>query len=289
CDCPPRTKIPMGESGNTLFLMPAGDNDLGVFGCKTIVQNLKNCARDLPSIQGVIQLFDATTGQPLSTIDAPSITAIRTAAMSALATRLMAKADAVTHGILGTGVQAIAHAESVACVRPIREIRIWGRDREKAEVVAKTVEARLGIEAHAAATSAEAARCDIISTVTAASEPVLFGQDLQPGAHINLVGSHTIDCREIDSAGVRRAVLLVVDSREGAKTEAGDFLIPFHEDGHGDPASLPEIGELLAKTDHLTRSATDITIFKSLGLAVQDLYAAHHVLTQLGNPDNQLR
>lgn len=210
-------------------------------------------------------------------MDAGALTAIRTAAVSGVATRVLARADAHDLAILGAGVQAGTHLEAMLLVRKIERVRVWSRRFERARMFAEAHAARGHVKIEAVAEARMAVEnADLICTVTASQEPVLSGSWLAPGAHLNAVGSSTPAARELDTAAVARARLFV-DRRESALHEAGDFLIPKMENALNDGHICGEIGEILLGQIEGRRSAQEITLFKSLGLAVEDLAAAHYL------------
>jgi alanine dehydrogenase len=229
------------------------------------------------SHQGLVILFDGEGGRPFALVDAGPITAIRTAAASAVATRVLAREDAGDLAILGSGVQARTHLEAMACVRRLRRVRVWSRDRGHARRLATEEGTRLGLEIEAVSSARKAVDgADLICTVTGSRHPVLEGEWLAEGAHVNAVGACTPAARELDSEAVARASLYV-DRRESALNEAGDVLIPLSEGVIGEGHIQGEIGEILAGRIPGRTSAEQITLFKSLGLAVEDLAAALHV------------
>jgi ornithine cyclodeaminase len=259
--------------------MPGASTGSAVYGAKVVSLHPGNPAQGRPAVQGFVTLFDARTGTPRALIDGAEITRIRTAAASALATRALARANACSHGILGAGVQAASHLEAVACVRPIERVLVWARDYDKAKRFAAEQSERHAAEITATHSAEAAAACDIVSVVTNAAQPVLQGAWLSSGAHLNLVGSHEADHREADTEAVTRAVVYV-DSRQAALREAGDLLIPIAE-GRLSPADiLGEIGEVLAGAAPGRRNERQITLYKSLGIIAQDLFAAEYVLRQ---------
>jgi ornithine cyclodeaminase/alanine dehydrogenase-like protein (mu-crystallin family) len=225
-----------------------------------------------PSHQGMVVLFDTDTGAPAAILDASEITAIRTAAASAAATQALARPDARCLAILGTGEQALRHAEAIAAARPLERILIWGRSRDKAEALA----ARLGAEIAESAREA-AAQADIICTVTAAAEPILLGDWVREGTHLNIVGSSRAGPVEIDNALVRRARFFA-DHAEGARRQGAELLKAIEEGAVGEGHLLGEIGEVFAGTLAGRTSAADITLYKSLGSIVQDLAAGCHLV-----------
>ena len=258
-------------------LLAPGDEILGV---KVLTVFPGNAAHGEESHQGAVLLFDAAHGRPLAFLDAAAITAIRTAAVSALATRLLARADAGDLALLGTGVQARTHLAALREVRPLRRVRVWSRDAENARRFAAAESARHGLAVEPAPSAREAvAGADLICTVSAAVAPILRGEWIAPGAHVNAVGACTPDARELDTAAVVRARLFV-DRRESALHEPGEILTPLREGAIGEDHILGEIGELVIGRVEGRRAATDVTLFESLGLTVEDLAAARHVYRQ---------
>lgn len=239
------------------------------FGLKT-VSKFTNAAQ---SHVGTVQLYDATDGQLLAIIEGGSLTAIRTAAASALATRTLARPDAQRLAILGTGEQARRHITAMAAVRPISEIRIWGRDHAKAQALAATLP-----NATAAATVADAvAEADIICTTTPAATPILHGADVKPGTHINLVGSAIPTTAEADTALVAKS-RFYGDYNDATRAQAGEFRNALAEGLITPEHLLGEIGDVLLSRVPGRQSEADITIYKSLGVTAQDLAAADAIL-----------
>jgi len=211
----------------------------------------------------------------LAMMDAASITAIRTAAVSGVATRLLARTNAATLAILGAGVQARTHIDAMLAVRSFTKILVWSRTPEHARAVAEDARQRHGVEVEAAKSAADAVSvADVVCTVTAAREPVLRGEWLKPGTHINAVGASMPTARELDTEAVRRARIFV-DRRESALNEAGDLLIPIQEGAIAADAIVADLGERLVSGGTARRNEEEITLFKSLGLAIEDLACAH--------------
>jgi ornithine cyclodeaminase len=195
-----------------------------------------------------------------------------------VATRLLAREDASTLAILGAGVQGYVHIEAIRLVRPIARLRVWSRTREHAERLADAARERFGLEALVADTGADAVRgADVVCTTTSAREPVLQGEWLEPGTHVNAIGASHRTAREVDSRTVQRS-RLYVDRRESALKEPGDSLVPVEEGVITADHIVAEIGELLVGRAPGRQSRDEITMFKSLGLAIEDLAAAAHVL-----------
>ena len=273
---PLRLFTPLADGSGSFGLMPGSTVEPPFFGAKVISLLPDNPSKGLPTVQGYVSLFDHQTGRPVALIEGASVTAIRTAAASGLATRELARQDASTHGVFGTGVQAVTHIDAVACARDIREVVVWGRDAEKTRQFAKEQSSRVRADVRATDDPAEAAGCDVVSTVTAASEPVLKGEWLQPGCHLNLVGVHTPQAREADTRAIERS-RVYVDLMGSAMHEAGDLLIPIAEGTIDEAHVLGEIGQVLAGAVEGRTAESDITLYKSLGIVAQDLFAAAYI------------
>jgi len=252
-----------------LGLMPAHRGGAEpVISLKEVVVAPGNSARGLDPHQGAVLLHDGKTGQLVAVLNASPITEIRTAAVSAVATRLLARPRSRQVAILGSGVQGRSHAVAMREVLPEAELRVWSRDPAHAEALA--------LEAHGlvCATVAEAlAGADVVCTCTASPEPIVALGDLAPGAHVNAVGSSGTWARELE-AGVVAAASLFVDRRESTVNESGDYLGAVAERGIGPEHILAELGELLVGAHPGRRSDEELTVFKSLGLAAEDLAAA---------------
>ena len=272
---PLRSSIPI-EQGKSLLFMPGACKELGFYGVKLISLHSGNARRGLPSIQGVIVLFDYETGEPKAMIDGASITGLRTAAASALATQLLARPEAKTLGIYGAGLQAETHIDAIAAVRTIESVLIWARKHDAAIAFADRQSKRTGLSVRAVSDPVAVAGSDIICTVTAAAEPVLRGEWVKPGTHINLVGSHSLSAREADSELIVRSKVYV-DSLTSTTAEAGDIMIPVRE-GIIDMAHiLGEIGQVASGEIAGRLDDAQITLYKSLGITAQDLFAAAFV------------
>jgi ornithine cyclodeaminase len=280
---PLRTVMRMPGGADVFALMPAYIGGDAAVGAKVITVFPGNHGTALDSHQGAVLLFNATNGALEAVLDATAITSIRTAAVSAVATRLLAREDADELAILGSGVQAGMHMDAIPLVRPIRRVRIWSRSRENAERFARARRAAShGADGHApaivvCASAEEAVRgASIVCATTSSNEPVLRGEWIANGAHLNAVGACTPRARELDAEAVSRSRLFV-DSRVGALNEAGDILTPI-QDGEITPDHIvAEIGEVIAGTRPGRLTESEVTLFKSLGLAVEDLAAAQFV------------
>jgi len=272
---PPRIIAPVGDGADFFILMPGALREPTTYGAKVVSLLPGNPSTGHPAVQGFVTLFDGSNGAPVAILDGAEITRIRTAAASALATRQLARSAACTHGIIGAGVQAEAHLEAIACVRDIEKICVWARDFKKAQAFADQHSGQCNI--HAVASPADAAVCDIVSVVTNSAEPVLQGAWLSPGSHINLVGAHEAHDREADSDAVSSASIYV-DSRKSALSEAGDLLIPISEGRITVEDIIGEIGEVLLGSADGRANEEQITLYKSLGIFAQDLFAADYIL-----------
>jgi ornithine cyclodeaminase len=277
-DQPLRSSFVPSDSAGLLGMMPAYRRGRSAaFGVKVISVFPDNPGRGLDSHLGVVIRFDGSDGQPTTIADASTITAIRTAAVSAVATDALARRDAGDLALVGAGVQARAHLEAISHVRALRRVRIAGRSPDRLDRVVDWARSRLACPVEAAL-SVEAAvdEADLVLTVTNARDPVLAGRWLRPGTHINAVGSSQRTHRELDGEAMARASLFV-DRRESTESESGDFLQAVAEGAIGRDHIRAEIGEVLAGRASGRTSTDEITVFKSLGLAVEDLAAVDFV------------
>jgi ornithine cyclodeaminase len=261
---------PPGAS-TLMGLMPAYRSEpSAVYSLKTVCVAPANRARGLDSHQGFVALFDGETGEVLGLVNAAAITAIRTAAVTAVATKLLARPGATTLGILGAGTQGKSHLEAMRAVLPFERIRAWSRTPGSV--------AALGHGVEEVATAEEAVRgADVVVTATAAPEPIVRRDWLADGAHVNAVGSSIPTTRELDTETMAAAALYV-DRRESTVNESGDYLFAARDGAIGPDHIRGEIGELLIGAAEGRRSDSELTVFKSLGLAVEDLAAAELVL-----------
>jgi len=278
---PLRQVVRLPGGPNAFALMPAALDAPSALGAKIITVFPANDRSPYDSHQGVVLLFDTEFGRLIAILDASTITALRTAAVSAVATRLLSRPESRTLALLGAGVQAATHLDAMRIVRPIEEVRVWSRSGARAEEFAARA-ASTGARIVVTPTARAAAEgADIICTVTSSREPVLSGEWLTPGAHVNAVGASLPTARELDSAAVARARFFA-DRRESTLNEAGDFLVPKREGVIADDHIVGEIGELLLDPPRVAgrRSSEEITVFKSLGLAIEDVAAAHRIYTR---------
>ncbi|MBI5649105.1 MAG: ornithine cyclodeaminase family protein [Chloroflexi bacterium] len=274
---PLRSVLRLPGDGNVLGMMPAYLAHPAAAGIKVITVFPGNQSAGYESHQGAVLLFEMQNGRLLSINDASAITAIRTSAVSAVATKLLARPDAGDLAILGSGTQAHGHLEAMLIARSIRRVRVWSRTLDHARAFAAHASRQHAIAVEVMETAQQAAAgADIICTVTAAREPILRGEWIAPGAHINAVGSSIRATRELDTRAVVQSRLFV-DRRESTVNEAGDFLFPKQEGALGDEHIRGEIGEILAGRIAGRVASDEITLFKSLGLAVEDVASAHHI------------
>lgn len=268
-----RSLIPLSE-GRILGIMPGALGAHAAFGAKLISVFQENFARGMQSHQGVVILFDPETGAPVCVIDAGEVTAIRTAAASAVATDVLARKEARRLALLGYGEQAGTHARAIGKVRHLESIVVWGRSPERAEAFAEKIRAELAVPVFAAANVREAvAEADIICTVTPAAEPILQGAWVRPGTHVNVVGSGYAGPVEVDNDLVVRS-RFIADSREGVLQQGAEFLRAKAAGLVGDDHVVGEIGQVLSGEIEGRRSNEEITVYKSLGHVVQDLASA---------------
>ncbi|WP_340004600.1 ornithine cyclodeaminase family protein [Paenibacillus sp. FSL K6-0276] len=274
-----RQVLPLQKS-NLIGLMPGYLQGEEVAGAKIISVFPSNHGSDLPSHQGLVTLFDSSTGVLKAVVDGQIITSIRTAAVSAVATRYLAREDAEVLAILGTGEQAKSHLEAMLLVRSIREVRVWSRTIAKARDFQAEMSSKWNVEIVVAESVQETVHAaDIICTVTASTEPVLKGEWLKAGVHINAVGACRPADRELDSETVQLAKLYV-DRLESAHNESGDYLIPLKEGVITSGHIIGEIGELISGSIVGRTTAGEITLFKGLGLAIEDLAAANFIYNE---------
>jgi ornithine cyclodeaminase len=274
---PLRSMLALPDGDRVMGLMPSYLGGIDALGVKVIAAFPANFGSEYDTHQGVVLVFDTERGLLRAIVDATSITAIRTAAVSGAATDLLARPDAGDLAIIGAGTQAHTHLQAMRAVRPVRRVRVFSLPAGSAEAFAEREQRLTGLPIEVAASAEEAVRgADLICTVTTATEPVLHGAWLAPGAHINAVGAYTPTTRELDTAAVVRS-RLYVDRREAALSEAGEFLLARGEGAVDDGHIVGEIGEVLAGKAPGRGAPDEITLFKSLGIAIEDLAAARYV------------
>jgi ornithine cyclodeaminase len=276
---PPRTLFQLQDDSGFFAVMPGASSEMGVYGAKMVSYHPENSARGEAPLQGFVAMFDHDNGRPLAIIDGGAITNIRTAAASGLATRLLARHDADSCGIFGAGALADTHIAAMCAVRPVRECVIWARRQEQASALAEKHSAGSPVRFRATSDPEEAAACDLICTTTASTRPVIRGEWVRPGTHINLVGAHRLDSREADTDLIVKSVVYV-DSMESTRNEGGDVMIPIEEGAIDEDHICGEIGVLLDGGIPGRQHDGQITVYNSLGITSQDLYAAEYVLRQ---------
>jgi ornithine cyclodeaminase len=275
---PLRTIVRPPDARGLLGLMPAyRHGEQGAFGLKAICVFPGNPSIGKDAHQGTVMLFSQETGEPLALMNASQITATRTAAVSAVATRLLARPEAEELGIIGAGVQARTHLVALGCVRSIKRARVACRNPEHATQLVREMQDKVSFPIEVANSNEEAVRdADIIVTATSSHEPVINRAWISAGAHINAIGTHSPQSREIDSATMA-AARLFVDRRESALNEAGDYLIAAKEGAVGPESIVAEVGEVVIENKKGRTLPTEITLFKSLGLAIEDVVCAEYL------------
>jgi ornithine cyclodeaminase len=278
---PLRMVISPPSAKGLLGLMPAHKaSEPAAYGVKVIGVFPDNPARGLDAHQGSVILLSGETGEVMALMNASAITAIRTAAVSGVATALLAREDASDLAIIGSGVQAHAHLEAMACVRPLQRARVASRRFANAQRLAEAMQARYAFPIEAVETVEAAVRgADVIVAATSSREPVIQREWVAPGAHLNVVGASVPAAREVDSATMAAASLFV-DRRESTLNESGDYLMALRDGAIGPDHIRAEIGEVLIGDKPGRTSAAEITLFKSLGLAVEDLASAVYLYRQ---------
>ena len=271
---PLRSMVPFDGAAGFIATMPAwrGGSD-PVFSLKSLVIAPGNPARGLDTHQGTVTLFDGETGVPSAILDASAVTSVRTAAVSAVATRVLAREDARVLTILGAGVQGRAHLRALADIREFGEVRVYSPSREHAEAMADG-------RATVAASAEDAVRgADVIVLATSAPEPVISHDWLAPGVHVNAIGASVASSRELDTETVA-ACALYCDSRESLRNEAGEFRLALEQGAiAGEDHVRGELGEVLAGLAPGRTRPEELTVFRSLGLAVEDLAAAERAVS----------
>lgn len=277
---PVRLALLVEPHAGYLGLMPAYLKTAGAVGAKAVTFYPQNAARNLPTHLAVVLLWDGATGDLLALMDGRLMTEVRTAATSAAAARVLARPDAHALALLGAGVQARSHLEAIRLVRSLRAVRVWSRTAARAHGLAAEMQPRVGLPIAVCATAEQAVRgADLIVTATSSATPVLRGEWIGEGTHVTAVGAPRPDWRELDTHAVRRARVFV-DSRAGALAESGDMLLPIKEGAIAPDHILGEIGDVLAGAVRGRQTESDVTLFKSLGMAVEDVAAAHYVYTR---------
>ena len=270
---PLRTVLEVPGHG-TVLIMPARLGQAGGVGTKVVGVFPGNRDSGLPVVPALYLLIDPETGLPQALLDGTTLTRLRTAATSALAARHLARPESRTLGVFGAGAQAAAHVEAFRTLFPLERVILKGRDPGRAAACTEALARTAGVPVSIATDPAEVVReADLVVTATTAGIPLFDGHDLKPGAHVTAVGAYTRQTRELDTTTVRRAKV-VVDTYQGALAEAGDLLIPMAEGSIGRAHVLAELAELVTGARSIRTSPEDITVFKSVGFALEDLAAA---------------
>lgn len=268
---------------NRMGMMPGAMSEPACYGIKLVSLFPDNPAAGHSSHQGAMVLFEAEHGSAVAMMNAGLLTALRTAAASAVATRALARKDASVLAIVGTGEQAEHHIDAMLCVREVAELRVAGRRAERAEALAAHARAKYPHVRISSGTDVRAAveAADIVCTTTSAVEPILFGAWIAPGTHLNVVGSSIPSMREIDEDMVARAEIFV-DYRPSAFAQAGEIIGALESGRIVKEHVLAEIGEVVSGARPGRANATAITLYRSLGIAAQDIACAHHCLKLAG-------
>jgi ornithine cyclodeaminase/alanine dehydrogenase-like protein (mu-crystallin family) len=279
-DVPIRIALSQPKGAGVTLVMPGYLSDSESLVVKVVSVHDRNAERDLPRINAIVVVIDPATGQAVAAMDGGYLTALRTGAASGAATDLLARQDAEVAAVIGAGAQARAQALSLTAVRPVKRIWIYSRRREQVDEMIAEIRPQLGpsIELLAADSPSQAVReALVVCAATTSSIPVFDGAELRPGAHVNGVGSYRPEMQEVDCATLRRASKIVVDSREAAMAEAGDLIVAI---GRGEirPSDIyAEIGEVAAGFKPGRQDDDEITYFKSVGNAAQDVAVAQAV------------
>jgi len=270
---PQRINLDMPEVKADSLIMPVYSADEKKYGVKIVSLNRDNPSKDLPFIHAIMILFDAETGKPLAILDAEKLTAIRTGAASGLATQMLSNSNSSVAAIFGAGIQARYQLRAICEVRDIKKVFLFDSDRSKAELFKDEMEFEVGIRIDICSDQNVLKDAQIICTATTSSVPVFDNNFISGGTHINAIGSYQPHKREVPSATITRSKIFV-DSREACLMEAGDLIIPKNE---GIEFEVIEIGEMLQNKKSLRSSGAEITFFKSVGNAAQDLICAIHI------------
>ncbi len=274
---PERIHLGVPEFNGDVLIMPIYLPDSKRISLKTITLFDKNPEQGLPLIHALITVFDAVNGKPIAMMDGAYLTALRTGAGSGVATELLSREDSQIAAIFGAGEQGRTQLEAICAVRKIKKALIFDPDKIKAKQFALEMSSVLSISVEVASSKIELKEADVISTATNSTKPVFSDYDLKPGVHINAIGSYKPDKREIPFETIQKAKV-VVDSRESCLIEAGDLLIPIKEGLIFENHILYEIGEVISNKKQIRRCEEEITFFKSVGNAIQDLIAANEVI-----------
>jgi alanine dehydrogenase len=274
---PVRLVVPLPQIEGRITSMPGYLNEDKALGMKVVTFFPNNLKQNLPQILATVMLFSADTGKMIAAMDGNYITAIRTACVSAMATKALANPESRVLGVLGAGVQARAHIRALTQIREISEIKVYDVFEASARQLHESLQKEIGVKITVAPSAREAVlNADLLVTVTTAKEPIVKADWLKPGMHINAVGSHRPDLREIDGATLAGAKI-IVDSREAIMAECGDILLAIQEKAITANSVHAELGEVLAGKKPGRTSSDEITLYKAVGIAIQDVATAHLV------------
>ena len=274
---PVRLNLPVPEHEGRALFMPVYSPVYDQIGLKVVTVHPNNAAQGLPFIHALVMVTDAATGRPLAVMDGEYLTALRTGAGSGLATDLLARPDAAVAAIFGAGVQARTQLEAVCAVRPIEKAYVFNRSHDHAEAFAREMSTRLTLDVQVAEDPATLRRADVVCTATTSLTPVFDHAHLKPGAHVNGIGSYRPDMTEIPPETVL-AAKVVVDHRPACLAEAGDIITLLAQGRITEDHIHAELGEIAAGHNAGRTAADEITFFKSVGNAVQDLATASHLV-----------
>jgi alanine dehydrogenase len=276
---PQRTPIPSSDNNGVALFMPAYLKGMGAFGAKVVTVFKDNLPKyNLPTVLGTIILLDEKTGSPLALIEGGYLTAMRTGAVAGLATKYLARKDAKIHTLFGTGGMARTNAISIDCVRNIEKLILVSLDPvEKKNAFKKSLEEIVKCKIELANNSKDAVeQADIVTLITNSKDPIIDGGWIKPGTHINGIGSHAPSMRELDTKTVVKSKI-VCDLIEACKPEAGDFIIPVENGDWNWDKVYASLGDVVTGKISGRENEKEITLFKSVGLAIQDLSTAFHV------------
>ena len=280
---PLRNSMMVSDKNGLLSMMPGYINKKNIMGIKSVSVYPENANNGLESHQGSVTLFNAKNGVPLAIMDAGQITAIRTAAVSAVATKILANKNSKILTILGSGVQASTHIEAMNTILNLDEIRVWSRNKNNAKTFIEEQSKKYDVPfQHFDSVNDSICDADVICTTTASVEPILYGKYLMDGVHINAVGSSVYNTRELDGTAMKLCKLYV-DKKESTINESGDFLIAKQEGAIDDNHIIGSLGEILINQINGRKNHTDMTLFKSLGLAVEDIATAFFIYNKYEN------
>lgn len=279
-EVPIRTFLGNVDKKSCQLSMPCYSKRKGLYSVKLVTVFPENKNSGLPIIHGKLMLFDASNGKPLALLDAEYLTALRTGAASGLATQLLSREDSSVLAIIGTGKQALLQVEAVLAVRPIQKILVKGTTKSKAETFSNKLIEKFNVASFAINHEDELLQADIICTTTTSSLPVIDSRFIKPGVHINAIGGYRADMQEIPSTIMQNA-FIVIDQYKAALEEAGDIIIPINEGLIKKENIVAELGELVSGMKPLKENTNQISVFKSVGNAMQDLMIGRLVLKKL--------